>query len=63
MNYQQLHNPAARTVQRNFQPPMDALCTCGLRYGQHKVNTLQCMNPKWAGEHGSQWLERTWVRA
>jgi hypothetical protein len=65
MNYDQLHSPAARTEHpQRFEPTMDTLCECGLRYGMHRVNDLACMNPDWRPGNGQpQWLERTWKRA
>ena len=58
MNYQQLHSPAARTVQVQRVIPMDERCAfCGLRYGMHKVHTLTCPNPTWRPGNGQpQWL-------
>lgn len=57
MNYEQLHSPAARTVHRMTAPPMEALCTCGLRFGQHRVKDYRCPNQAWRPGNGKpQWL-------
>lgn len=51
-------------VMRNIRPPMDAMCVCGTRYGEHRVNTLQCRNPKWSCGNGEpQWGESVFARA
>lgn len=32
--------------------PMDVLCECGMRYGQHRHGDLACMNQKWSPGNG-----------
>ena len=44
-------------------PMMDAICVCGLRYGQHRVNDFACMNQKWKPGNGQpQWLTAVFKR-
>lgn len=63
MTYEQLHSPAARTTQP-VVPSMDTLCTCGLRYGMHRVKDYACPNQNWRLGNGQpQWLSRNWNRA
>ena len=64
MNYDQLHSPAARTVQTVAPIPMDALCKCGMRYGMHRVKDYRCPNQNWRPGNGEpQWMQRYWMRA
>lgn len=45
--------------------PMDAPCTCGRRYGMHRVNDYACPNPGWKPGNGQeQWMaDQTFERA
>lgn len=65
MNYDQLHSPAARTVQTVMPVPMAAMCVCGMRYGAHRVNDYACPNQDWKPGNGQpQWMKNyTWKRA
>jgi hypothetical protein len=65
MNYEQLHSPAARTVQTVPPIPMEAICgRCWLRYGQHRVGDYACMNSQWKPGNGHpQWSKAVFRRA
>lgn len=61
-----IHTQPLRPVQHagNVRPPMDAMCVCGTRYGEHRVNDFRCRNPKWSCGNGEpQWGESVFARA
>jgi hypothetical protein len=55
--------PAAPPAVMAFPPTMDTRCTCGLRYGQHRVNDYRCPNQEWKPGNGkAQWLTAVFRR-
>jgi len=42
--------------------PYDRLCSCGARYGMHRVGDFGCPNPKWTCGNGQpQWSAAKWM--